>query len=382
MTYNLAYWICAQTGVTPMAIGMPGVGKTQSLYAFARATGRKIYTLIASIRDPADIGGYPYPGEVPLGNNGDKQMVMKILPPKWASDCYDGGKWIVFLDEATTCMPACQAALLRVVAERYVGDTALPEETWLLGACNPPEQAANGIEFEAAMANRMCHLPWQTPTDVILDGFAAGLEFEAPTVPVLPDNWRNKIPGVGGLVRAFHRKNPGRLTMFPEDRAQQSGPWPSPRSWANAITCMAAAQSVEAEKGVEIALLEGLVGKGVAVEFSKWRDHLDLPDPEELLAKAHDALEAGDDMEYEHPDRADKVMAMIAAVSQRVHDDLTVPRWEAGMHVLEQAALRELDVALSVAKPLATVMPKGAKMSATFVQRIFPRMKRALRLPM
>ena len=39
---NEAYWICAQTGITPLAIGMPGVAKTQSVYAFGKAIGLSV----------------------------------------------------------------------------------------------------------------------------------------------------------------------------------------------------------------------------------------------------------------------------------------------------------------------------------------------------
>jgi len=153
---NQPYWICAQTGITPLGIGMPGVGKTQSVYAFAKAMGRHCYTLIASLRDPADVGGYPYPGEItiPLNGDGRKKMVMRLIPPQWAAACWDrsNGGWIIFFDELTTCAPAVQSALLRVIAEKVVGDIPLPGETLFLAACNPPEQAANGIELEAAMA--------------------------------------------------------------------------------------------------------------------------------------------------------------------------------------------------------------------------------------
>ena len=56
---NLAYWTILQTGrVTPLAVGKPGMAKSKSAEAFARATGRQIYTLIGSLREPSDIGGY------------------------------------------------------------------------------------------------------------------------------------------------------------------------------------------------------------------------------------------------------------------------------------------------------------------------------------
>ena len=85
---NEAYWICAQTGITPLAIGMPGVAKTESVYAFGKAIGRPVYTLIASLRDPADIGGYPFPS-----TNGDGMPTMKLIAPEWAHNCQKD-KWI------------------------------------------------------------------------------------------------------------------------------------------------------------------------------------------------------------------------------------------------------------------------------------------------
>ncbi len=122
--------------------------------AFARATGRQCYTLIGSLREPADIGGYPYPvqGEFPY---------MAVMPPKWAQDCQHG-QWVLFLDELTTCPPPVQAALLGVIAENRVGDATLPDTVWKVAACNPPDCAANGSELEPPLANRLCHLPWQT----------------------------------------------------------------------------------------------------------------------------------------------------------------------------------------------------------------------------
>jgi len=40
-----------------------------------------------------------------------------------------------------------QAALLRVVLERAVGDLTLPDEVAVVAAANPPEQAADGWDL-------------------------------------------------------------------------------------------------------------------------------------------------------------------------------------------------------------------------------------------
>jgi len=282
------------------------------------------------------------------------------------------------VDELTTCAPAVQAALLRVLAEKVVGDLPLPEDTWFLGACNPPEQAANGIELEAAMANRMYHHKWKVDTEAVLEGYTNGLKFPEPSFPTLPDTWRDNIPGMGGMVAAFHRKNPGRLCMFPEDRSQQGGPWPSPRTWEYGIRCLAAAKSVKGGKSISLTLLSGLIGEPVALEFFQWLENLDLPDPEELLTEAQAATLGNRAMAYDHPDRPDKVMAMLAGINQAVLTNNTAARWEAGMLVMYEASKREMDVALAGAKPLASSIPQGARPSAEFVKELFPRITRAL----
>ena len=240
--------------------------------------------------------------------------------------------------------------------------------------------AHHGIELEAATANRMYHHQWEIDHNAVLEGYINGLEFPEPTYLLLPANWEDNLPGVGGMVAAFHRKNPGRLCRFPDDRAEASGPWASPRSWEYAIRCLAAAQSVGADKGVELTLLSGLVGEAVALEFFTWRENLDLPDPEQLIAEAMAAIEAGRDMEYSHPDRPDKVMAMLAAVNQAVITNNSAKRWEAGMSIMEHAARHDLDVSLAGARPLARSIKdaQGARLSAEFVGRLFPRIQRAL----
>ena len=87
-TPNLIFWTVAQTGkVTPLVSGPPGCGKSRSVEAFARAMSRQCYTLIGSLREPADVGGYPYPV------HGDRPY-MAVMPPKWCktaravSGCY------------------------------------------------------------------------------------------------------------------------------------------------------------------------------------------------------------------------------------------------------------------------------------------------------
>ncbi len=376
---NLAYFICAQSGVTPLATGLPGVGKTATVQAFARATGRPCYTLIGSLRDPADVGGYPYPGEIAaIDDSGEKKVFMRLIPPQWAVDACDGRPWVIFLDELTCVAPATQAAMLRVIAEHVVGDLPLPAGTWILAACNPPGIAANGFEVEPPMANRLCHLEWKMDWEAWDEGMMSGLLFPDPTFPTLPATWRDGLVRVGGEIAAFRKRRPsafepavdaaGHVTM---DRATMSGAWPSPRSWTNAATCLAAAESVAADDLTVMELISGCVGHGAASEFFEWKRSLDLPDPEDVIREAIAARREKREMDYRHPNRPDKVIALLNSVSGAVLSKMTLERWEAGMEIIAEAAKLGPDVAGVCARPLVKGMPKGAKLPDKLVKGLF-----------
>src|SRR5947207_12816195 len=98
--------------------GAPGTGKTSAIRAMAATAGWACETVIASIREPSDFAGLPIvvDGEV------------RFAPPAWARRLAEAGRGLLFLDELSTAPPAVQAALLRVVLERAVGDLTLPEE--------------------------------------------------------------------------------------------------------------------------------------------------------------------------------------------------------------------------------------------------------------
>jgi hypothetical protein len=283
--------------------------------------------------------------------------------------------------------PAVQAALLRVIAERVVGDLPLPSDTWILGAANPPTIAANGFELEPPMANRVCHLQWKMDWDAWDSGLMAGLDFPAPKFPVLPEGWENGLSGTAALVAAFRKRKPsafepdvdnsGNLKM---DRAKMSGPWPSPRSWTMAIRALAAAESVKADNGVQFDLVAGCVGDGAAKEFAEWRDKLDLPDPEEMIEGAIKARKKKTAIPYTHPNRPDKTIAVLGSVASAVLRNTTPERWEAGMLLINEAAKYELDVACVCAKPLATlaVSRKDIQVPPEVISTLFGPLMRAM----
>ncbi|HXF21300.1 MAG TPA: MoxR family ATPase [Streptosporangiaceae bacterium] len=323
--------------------GAPGTGKTSVIRAMAAAMGWPCETVIASIREPSDFAGLP----VVVGEG------VRFAPPAWARRLAAAGRGLLFLDELSTAPPAVQAALLRVVLERVVGDLELPDEVAVVAAANPPEQAADGWDLSAPLANRLCHLAWDIDPRAVADGLAGG--WAAPEVPQLPADWAAELGLALALVAAFLHARPALACAPPDDADAAGRGWPSPRTWEMAARLWAASGAAGSGEEARAALVRGAVGEGAGVEFLAWLAEMDLPDPEVVLA---------DPAAFRLPSRGDRAYAAVAAVAAVVAADPTPQRWTAGWQVLGRAAQSAPDVAAVAARTLARCRPDGAALPA------------------
>lgn len=372
---NSAFYIAAQAGCVPMAQGSPGCGKTASVTAFARALRRPIEVIIGGMMEPADVGGYPYPDAA--------THVMNMLPGAWISRINKEPS-VLFFDELTNCPHAVQAAQLRVINERRVGEIEIRPETIICAACNPVGQAANGVELSPPMANRLVHLNWSIDWEVWRKGLMQGLNFDDPSFPILPDNWQEThLTPVASLVSAFQMRKPSLFDAFPVNEvSKQSGAWPSMRSWSMGIQCLAAAKACNAGEAVEQELLTGCVGAGAAIEFDEWRNSLDLPDPRQVIdwAKASKkgkklpwpGKEGKKSHEYVHPDRADKAIALLTQVVGCGLQEKTKESVDAAVLILEHASHHSMEIAIMCFSPVlaAAVSEVKADWGGAFCVRV------------
>src|SRR3954454_5092288 len=132
----------------------------------ADAAGCHCETVIASIREPSYFAGLPV-----VAGAGAR---VDFAPPRWAVALAEAAESVAFFDEISPAPPAVQAALLRVVLERTVGDLALPDGVAVVAAANSPEQAADGWDLAAPLANRFCHRDWPVDPRAVAAGFAGG----------------------------------------------------------------------------------------------------------------------------------------------------------------------------------------------------------------
>ncbi len=344
--------LAIQAGVPVLAWGAPGVGKTATVTAVAEALQLHLEVVLASIREPSDFSGLPI-----IRDSG-----VHMEPPAWAHRLTKAGKGILFLDEISTAPPAVQAALLRVVLDRVVGDLELPQGVAVVAAANPPEQAAGGWDLSPPLANRFCHLSWALDTQGWIDGMIQG--WPVPSVPHLPESWQGFIPEKRALVAAFIRHRPHLLLQLPQSEEQAGKAWPSPRSWDMASKLLAAAHAAEAGEDVTATLLAGCVGDGPALEFLGWQKALDLPDPEWVLKNPD---------KFQVPGRGDQAFAVLTSVIAAAVRNLTVQRWNAAWQVLAKAAEQGAkDIAAAAAKALAQARKPGLPLPQKELREFIP----------
>ncbi len=297
--------IMVQANLPVLGWGEPGTGKTAFVKSLAIALNQHFEILIASIREPSDFGGLPV----------IRPEGLVLHTPAWALRLLEKGGMLI-IDEATTCPPSVQAALLRVIHERVVGDTPLPaDKVRVLALANPPDQAAGGWSLSPPMANRFVHLNWQVSHRDWCTGMME--DWPTPKIPVLPDTWRTGIPHARSLVTSYIAKSPTSLQAFPKEAAAQGLAWPSCRTWDYASTAIAAALSLDINP---LPFTAGCVGPTTARTFQIWLKNLDLPDPEEILAAPE---------KFVLPDRQDKLFAILTSVTAAFSVDPTHSRWTA-----------------------------------------------------
>jgi hypothetical protein len=330
--------VATATRVPVLLWGSPGTGKSSVVRALAEQRGVAHEVVIASIREPSDFAGLP----VIEGGT------VHFAPPAWARRLADAGEGILFLDELSTAPPAVQAALLRVVLERVVGDLVLPEAVSIVAAANPPDQIAHGWDLSAPLANRFCHVAWEVEPRTVAHGLASGFAVAFP-----PAAMADAPAAARSLVGAFLVARPGLACVPPTEASAAGHAWPSPRSWEMLALLWAAAASLpEARQApVRSIVARGAVGDGPGAEFLAWVTELDLPDPELVLAAP---------TSYALPDRADRAHAFLSAVASAVATNPTPERWRAGWRVLGHAAGEAPDVAAAAARVLARCRPQGA----------------------
>jgi MoxR-like ATPase len=333
--------VSVQAGVPVLLWGSPGTGKTSIVRALGESLDWPTEVVIGSIREPADFAG------LPVVIDGSVQMA----PPLWARRLAASGYGLLFLDELTTAPPAVQAAMLRVVLERVVGDLVLPEGVRVVAAANPPEEAADGWQLSPPLANRLVHLDWPVEAKSVSRGIALGFPRPPSFDGRTPSD--TQVVATRAAVGAFLEVRPALVLDVPTVAEQAGRGWPSPRSWEAVARLLAVCDAVGASEDARTLLVLGAVGDGAGIEFVSWLANMDLPDPEAVLL---------DPDGFDVPERSDRAFAVLSAVAAVAVSRGDADSWSAAWRVVERVADQAPDVAALAARSLANARPSGAQL--------------------
>lgn len=331
-----------QANVPVGVIGEPGQGKTATMESSTSGWGRHVETVIGSNREATDFLG------VMIEDGG----AIKYSSFQWVQNLNKAKAGLLLLDEFNTSAPSTMKGMLRVVQERYVGDTKLNDSVSIIALMNPIETAVDAYDLPAPMANRMMHLKWVFDTKNWLENVGTGFQNTKPIplADMLAADPVTRKAAVSAAVTAFLNVNSKFMTPpVPTDPVKAGGAWPSPRSWTNVISVLSQLDRYDEEAA--FLVVEGLVGEGAATEYFKWLAAADLYDPAEVI----DGTVSVD----WKSERADRLFALVQGVTALgLSGDAEL--WRKASIVLAQCAEGgKPDVAFPSAQKLANNLPKG-----------------------
>lgn len=260
---------CHKSTRVPILWGPPGIGKTALVRALAEKHNLPLHILIPSTMDPTDIEGLPALKQTTLPDGSEATTTENTLT-HWAEALIRQGEGILFFDEASTAVPAVQAALLSVLQGRKVGRHTLPDNIWMIAAANDADVAADGWELSAPMANRFVHINFEPDNDDFFEGMSVA--------------WNNKVTDrefdERAKVVSFLKAYPTLINKMPSTAKEAGKAWPSYRSWDGLASTLSFVDSVAGRRKVIL----GSVGESAAKQFIDWERTLKLPAYENVLA--------------------------------------------------------------------------------------------------
>ena len=319
---DLCAHVYGMTGGIAIVEGPPGAAKSAKQVAYyTEERGYWQHTLPVTSLIPEDFMGLQFPVDGAV-----KTLAPDLVDNSWAAH-NRGLIPVILLDEFKSCSAMVFAVCLRLLQERSMGPHKLPPTTLFFGTCNPADIAANGNEFPMPIANRVGHFSCDVDLKAWQQGIMNG--FPDPTWPMLPDNWKSFEREAIVQVVAYTTARPEQANMPPTKTSEQSGPYPSFRSWTNLATGNAGLLSLGLHEDYGHEMAQAVVGQAVGGEFMTYITNLDLRSPQECWDLGS---------KYKVPSTGDRQYAELNSMTAALVRDITPKNFADTWAVIEAAA--------------------------------------------
>lgn len=265
--------------------GDPGIGKTALVTdvvstlnpseffgyhgnAVGAPTPIPFRTLIGSAMAPEDLS-------IPAKNEVTKRIERWILGP--IADLVQASGGVLFLDEITDVPRSVWAPLQRLVNEREVGDTKLPDNVAIVMACNSAQVATGGQDLSWPVVGRISFVRCVPEVSEVAEVFLSKL------APKASGHLASLLADFGASLDLM----PKLLQCSPPEGATEASPWGAPRSWERGLKLMAGAldRGADANSKIVNALLTGSVGRDIAGAYLTLHSvRASLPSVKEICA--------------------------------------------------------------------------------------------------
>lgn len=279
--------VSVKAKLATMMIGSPGTGKSAAIWGLADRLDYELLVILGSQTDLTDFAGMPQGRVLGKTPSGREVYGTVNLTPQWQMKIIRKKKVILFLDEYSNTPPAIRAGFLTLIQDRrFPNGEEVPEETIIIAAMNPPEEAADGFEMDPPTQNRFYHIAWDPPAEEWYAGMLRGWDKNPNKAEM---QWRRKIVG-------YVKDNPEMLHKQPKESESRNqnffaktsseqevlkAAWPSRRSWDHVSMALAHAPRIIY---VQDQIIKGFVGYEASAGFRDWLRKHDVINPEEAIA--------------------------------------------------------------------------------------------------
>lgn len=244
---------CVSADIPVFLWGSPGSGKSSAVRRWAEGRGYRLTELAPSVLDPTDLLGLPY-------QSGDGAT--RFAVPDWVRAILSAPdqRHLVFLDELNLASASVMSACLRLVLERAVHTTALPEGVRFAATGIHPSEEPTAQALAAPMANRFAHIEWKG---------LSGSEWMSAMIAdwPLPVACSPSDIDWHPTVAAFVDARPAMADCYApgEGRGDEDGrAYPTARSWAALCRALPFAGS---DEDLRRSTAEAVIGQRAAREF-------------------------------------------------------------------------------------------------------------------
>jgi hypothetical protein len=274
-TVREAVMICRKAGITLMIWGKHGLGKSSIIQQIATENEMGIINLRLSQLEASDIRGLPDkdlesgrtvyrpPSELPSGDipweDVQKLVLAEKEPAKQHELCerlqphIKNG--ILFLDESFRAQDDVQQAVFELVLDRKVGQYVLPPNWSICCANNFFEGYLNNAFMDPAFLDRFCHI-------ILSDGESTTQEWVNYMIGVHGDRSAEIIEFCAASQENLDGRGSHELGFAIT---------PSRRAWDMVARVLESCEGENFSEDAKTEVIAGLVGRDMALSFSRYK---------------------------------------------------------------------------------------------------------------